>query len=86
MQLELFEEAVGDCIVCGESAEGSPYWLGMSHEHWLKLRPIVEHLYPPGKVTNMLFVKQLCKPFCSPECVQEHYKRVAAANLKRGEG
>lgn len=85
MELELYEEAVGSCVVCGSDATGSRYWLGMTAAHWDVVRPLVAHLYKPGMIQNVLFVPQLCKPLCGPHCVQAHYQKVAADNLKKGE-
>ena len=90
MELELYEEAVGNCMVCGADATGSRYWLGMTAAHWAVVRPYVEEMTPVSPhsgvklVMNMLFIPQLCKPLCSPECVQKHYQGVAADNLKKG--
>ena len=90
MDLECDEVASGPCIVCGEESQGSAYWLPMSAAQWAVIHPFVEEmtLVSPHSgvklVMNNLFWPQLCKPFCGAECVQEHYKRVATANLKKG--
>ncbi len=90
MDLECDEVASGPCIVCGEESQGSAYWLPMSVAQWKVVRPFVKELTPVSPhsgvklVFNMSFWPQLCKPFCGPECVQEHYKRVASDNLKKG--
>lgn len=72
MELELYEEAVGDCIVCGSDASGSRYWLGMTKAQWDVVRPLVTHLFKPNMVQNTMFIPQLCKPFCGPECATKH--------------
>ena len=90
MELEFYEEAVGDCAVCGEDATGSRYWLGMTAAQWDIIRPFVEEMTPISPhsgvklVMNMLFWPQLCKPFCGPQCVQEYYNQVATNNCKKG--
>lgn len=89
MNLEYDENASGPCIVCGEESQGSAYWLPMTAAQWEVIKPYVEAITPEspwsGKlVMNLLFWPQLCKPFCGPKCVQEHYRRVAADNLKHG--
>lgn len=85
MELEFHETAVGGCIVCGSDSTGSLYWKGMTAVQWDIVRPLVTHLFKKNMVQNVLFIPQLCKPFCGPECVQTHYQRVAADNLKKGE-
>ena len=84
MELELYKEAVGDCVVCGADATGSRYWLGMTAAQWAVVRPLVAHLYKPNMIQNVLFVPQLCKALCGPHCVQKHYREVASDNLKKG--
>ena len=90
MELELYEEVVGDCVVCGADATGSRYWLGMTAAQWDIIRPFVEEMTPVSPhsgvklVMNMLFVPQLCKALCGPKCAQAHYRQVAADNLKKG--
>ncbi len=90
MDLEFDEVASGPCIVCGEDATGSAYWLGMTAAQWAVIHPFVEEMTPVSPfsgvklVMNLLFWPKLCKPFCGAACVQEHYKRVASANLKKG--
>lgn len=68
MELELHEDAVGDCVVCGVDAAGSRYWLGMTATQWDIVRPLVAHLFEPHKVQNILFIPQLCKPLCGASC------------------
>ena len=74
MDLEAYQEAVGDCMVCGESAEGSLYWLGMTAEQWDIIRPLVAPMFEVSPwsgvkmVFNSLFIPQLCKPFCGAIC------------------
>ena len=91
MDLEFDEVASGPCIICEEESQGSPYWLAMTEAQWEILWPHVEAMTPVSPhsgvklVMNMLFWPQLCKPFCGTKCVQEHYRRVAADNLKKGE-
>lgn len=68
MELELHDDAVGDCVVCGADATGSKYWVGMTAAHWGVIRPLVAHLFAPDTVQNVLFIPQLCKPLCGPEC------------------
>jgi len=88
--MEVYTEAVGECIVCGEDAEGSLYWLGMTDAQWKTIRPFIEEVTPVSQwsgvklVGNVYFVTDYCKPFCGPQCVQEYYKRVAADNCKKG--
>lgn len=88
--LEVYTEAVGNCIVCGEDAAGSAYWIAMTQDQWLGIRPFIEDIIPVSPwsgvklVGNTYFVAEYCKPFCGPQCVQVHYKRVAADNLKKG--
>lgn len=90
MELELYETAVGDCVVCGGDATGSNYWLGMTAAQWDIVSPYVEEMTPVSPhsgvklVLNMLFIPQLCKPLCGPKCVQVYYQKVAADNLKKG--
>jgi len=90
MELEFDEVASGPCIVCGEESQGSAYWLAMTAAQWEVMRPSVEAMTPVSVhsgvklVLNMLFWPQLCKPFCGTRCVQEHYRRVAADNIKKG--
>ena len=92
MDLEFDEVASGPRIVCGEESQGSVYWLPMTAAQWGVIKPYAEAMTPVSPhsgvklIMNMLFWPQLCKPFCSPKCVQEHYGRVAADNLKKGEG
>lgn len=91
MDLDYDEEASGPCIVCGEESEGSVYWLPMTAAQWAVIEPYAAAMTPVSPfshvklVMNTLFWPQLCKPFCSPKCVQEHYRRVAADNLKKGQ-
>lgn len=68
MELELHEEAVGDCVVCGNDAKGSLYWIGMTEVQWGIVRPLVTHLFKVDMVQNVLFIPQLCQPLCGPEC------------------
>ena len=81
MELELHEEAVGDCVVCGDDATGSMYWLGMTAAQWKIVRPFVEDMTPVSPhsgvklVLNMLFVPQLCKPLCGPHCAVKHKEK-----------
>lgn len=88
--MEVYEEAVGDCIVCGKDATGSLYWLRMTKDQWKFIRPFIAEIIPVSPhsgiklVGDTFFVTDYCKPFCGPQCVQEHYKRVAADNLKKG--
>ena len=90
MDLEYAEVASGPCIVCGEESQGSLYWVPMLAAHWEVISPYVEEMTPVSPhsnvklVMNMLFWSQLCKPLCGPECVQKHYRRVAADNCKKG--
>jgi len=90
VELEIYEEAIGDCIVCGVDATGSLYWLPMSDAQWAVIRPYVEGMTPVSPhsgvklVLNTLFVPQLCKPFCGPLCVRKYYRQVAANNCKTG--
>lgn len=79
MELELYEDAVGDCVVCGSDATGSRYWLGMTAAQWDVVRPLVTHLFKPDRVQNVLFIPQLCKPLCGSECSLKH-KEVAIFN------
>jgi hypothetical protein len=72
MELELYEECVGSCTVCGSDATGSRYWLGMTDEQWAIVRPLITHMFKPDMVQNVLFIPQLCKPLCSPECALTH--------------
>lgn len=78
MELELYEEAVGDCVVCGEDTTGSYYWLGMTAAQWDVVSPYVEEMTPVSPhsgvklVMNILFIPQLCKPLCGPECSTKH--------------
>lgn len=72
MELELYEEAVGNCIVCGSNSTGSRYWLGMTATQWDVVRPLVTHLFKPDMVQNVMFVPQLCKPLCGPHCATNH--------------
>jgi len=72
MELELYEEAVGDCVVCGDDATGSLYWVGMTAPQWSIVRPLVTHMFMPDMIQNVLFVPQLCKPLCGPECSLKH--------------
>lgn len=76
MELELHETCIGSCIVCGADATGSPYWLGMTDAQWAVIRPLVMHLYKPDMVQNILFVPQLCKPLCGPECSHKYNKEI----------
>ncbi len=46
MELEFYEDAVGDCVVCGEDATGSRYWLGMTAAQWAVVRAYVEEITP----------------------------------------
>ena len=86
------EAASGPCIVCEKESKGSVYWLPMTAAQWEVIEPYVAAMTPVSHfsrvrlVMNNLFWPQLCKPFCGAECVQEYYRRVAADNLKRGEG
>lgn len=78
MELELHENAVGDCVVCGEDATGSVYWLGMTAVQWNVVRPYVEEMTPVSPhsgvklVMNMQFWPQLCKPFCGATCATKY--------------
>lgn len=78
MELEYYEDAVGDCVACGTDAAGSCYWIGMTEKQWATLRPYVEHLYPVSEwsgvrlVFNNLFVPPLTRPLCGPECAVKH--------------
>jgi hypothetical protein len=74
MELELYEEAVGSCIACASDAAGSKYWLGMTDAQWNVIRPLVAHMFKPDMIQNVLFVPQLCKPFCGPECATKYHK------------
>ncbi len=74
MELDLSAEAVGSCIMCGADATGSPYWVGMTAAQWDVVRPLVAHMFRPNMTQNVLFVPQLCKPLCSPECSCKHKK------------
>lgn len=91
MELEFDEVASGPCIVCGEESQDSAYWLPMPAAQWAVIHPFVEEMTPISPhsgvklVMNMLFWPQLCKPFCGPQCIQKHYRRVAVDNLKKGE-
>ncbi len=88
--MEVYAEAVGDCIVCGKDATGSLYWLSMTQEQWEGIRPFIEEITPVSPhsgvklVGNTFFVSEYCKPFCGAQCVQEHYRQLAASNLKKG--
>ena len=75
MELELYEEAVGSCTVCGSDASGSRYWLGMTEAQWNVIRTLVIHLFEPNTIQNVLFVPQLCKPLCSPDCSLKHKEK-----------
>lgn len=81
MELELHEEAVGDCLICGSFATGSRYWLGMTEAQWEVIRPYVKDmtLVSPHSgvklVMNMLFIPQICKPLCGPECATKHKEK-----------
>ncbi len=72
MELEIYENAVGGCVVCGEDATGSRYWLGMTAAQWDIIRPLVAHIYAPDMVQNILFIPQLCKPLCDAHCATKH--------------
>ncbi|MEE8372507.1 MAG: hypothetical protein V3R87_02060 [Dehalococcoidia bacterium] len=76
MELELYENCIGNCIVCGSDATGSPYWLGMTEAQWAVIRPLVTHMYKPDHVQDILFIPQLCKPLCGPECSAKHNKEI----------
>lgn len=75
MELELYNEAVGSCTVCGSDATGSRYWLGMTEAQWDIVRPLVVHMFTPDMVQNVLFIPQLCKPLCGPECATKHKEK-----------
>ena len=78
MELELHEDAVGDCVVCGKNATGSAYWLGMTITQWNVVSPYVEEITPVSPhsgvklVMNMQFIPPLCKSLCDPECATKH--------------
>lgn len=82
--------ATGNCVVCGESAEGSVYWTPPPKEVWDFVRPIIEKFTPVSPwsgvklVQSMYFIPDFCKPFCSPACVAVYYKRRATEHCKRG--
>lgn len=82
MEIQLLESAEGPCVNCGVESKGSPYWLGMTLENWLVLRPFVGQLnvnewsfkekYPPeDRAMNLFFVPGVCKPLCSAQCATE---------------
>ncbi len=78
MELEFHGEAIGDCVVCGADATGSRYWLGMTAAQWAIVSTYVEEFTPISPhsgvklVFNTLFVPQICKPLCGPECATKH--------------
>ena len=67
-ELELHEEAVGDCIVCGEDATGSLYWIRMSDDEWAIIRPLVAPMFRPDMVQAVFFIPPLNKPLCGSQC------------------
>ncbi len=70
--MELYDAAVGECIVCGADATGSLYWLDMTESQWVTIRPYIVHLFPPDMVQNPFFVPELNRPFCGALCSHKH--------------
>lgn len=73
-ELEIYEKAVGDCIVCGEDATGSLYWVGMSMDKWNIIRQYVAQFFQTDMVQKVLFIPPYDQPLCGPECSLKHYK------------
>ena len=73
-ELSVHESATGPCVVCGKECEGSPYWVGMSHLTWLKIKPYVRHLFPYSEWSKChlemkgFFMPPYDKPLCSAIC------------------
>lgn len=69
-QLNLYNNTVGPCIVCGADSKGSHYWVKMTDEQWAVVEPLVAHLFEDEDhiQKSALFIPPLDKPLCGPQC------------------
>ena len=75
-EIEIFEQASGDCIVCGEAAAGSVYWTPLSDDAWAALRPSVAGLFPnEDYVQNVLFIPPFNQPLCGAQCSLDRHQK-----------
>lgn len=72
--MEVYEAAIGNCVVCGTNVEGSLYWTPLPAEIWEIVRPHLAPMFPKDMVQNVLFIKPHSKPFCGPVCATKYHQ------------
>lgn len=73
--MQVFEAATGDCVVCGESAEGSLYWTPLPTNVWNAVRPFLAPLFQDeDHIQNVMFIEGESEPFCGAVCSSQYHK------------